>query len=87
MELNCDAKYSCGDLPFPLLLLTVLLVLILAALLMGVRRDILVNRTSPTPEPIGPGAVIPLVLGITFIVGVEIAAFRFWQNLAIPAGP
>ena len=87
MEVIRDAKYSCRHLPFPLLLLTVLLVFILAALLMGVRRDILANRTSPTPEPIGLGVVIPLVLGMTFIVGVEIAAFRFWENLATSAGP
>lgn len=44
LEANCDAKYSCCDLPFPLLLLTVLLVFILADLIMGARRDILAKQ-------------------------------------------
>ena len=83
----CDGKYSGCDVPFPLLLLTVLLVFVLAALIMGARRDILANRTSPTPERIGLGVVMPLALGITFIVVVEIAAFRFWDKLATSAGP
>lgn len=87
LEVSRSAKYSGPDLPFPLLLLTVLLLFILAALIMGVRRDILASRTSPTPERIGLGVVIPLALGITFIVVVEIVAFRFWDSLATSAGP
>ena len=74
-------------LPFPLLLLTTFLVFLLAALIMGVRRDIQNNKASPTPERIGAGVVIPLTLGVTFILIVEIAAFRFWDYLTIPIVP
>ena len=79
--------YSYRVVPFPLLLLTALLVFLLAALVMGVRRDILAMRASPTPERIGLGVVVPLLLAIAFIVVVEIVAFRSWNYLALPATP
>ena len=75
------------DLPFPLLLLSAFLVLLLTALITGVRRDIRANKQSPTPERISATVVIPLALGVAFIVVVEIAGFRFWDYLAIPVVP
>ena len=79
--------YSCLDLPFPLLLLTAFLAFLLTALIMGVRRDIRANKQSSTPERIGAGVAIPLTVGIAYIVIVEVAAFRFWDYLAIPIVP
>ena len=79
--------YSYGDVPFPLLLLTALLIVLLAALVIGARRDIVANRASPTPERVGVGVVVPLVLGIAFIVVVEIAGFRAWDHLAMSPLP
>lgn len=73
-------------MPFPLLLLTALLISVLAALVIGARRDIAANRVSPTPERVGLGVAVPLVLGIAFIVAVEIAGFRFWDHLVQSAG-
>ena len=87
------ALYSCCDLPFPLLLLTALLVFVLVALITGVRRDILASRasqslgTESTPERIGLGVVVPLVLAVAFIIGVEIVAFRFWDYLVTTGAP
>ncbi len=73
-------------MPFPLLLLTALLVFVLAALVIGARRDIAANRISSTPERAGFGVAVPLVLGVAFIVTVEIIGFRFWDHLVQSAG-
>ena len=77
--------YSYWDVPVPLLLLTALLVFLVAALIIGVRRDIVANRASPTPERVGLGVVVPLVLAVAFIVAVEIVGFRFWDHLVAVA--
>ena len=72
-------------MPVPLVLLTAFLVSLLTVLVVGVRRDIAANRAAATPEPVGLGVAVPLVLAITFIVVVEVAGFTFWDYLVVSA--
>jgi hypothetical protein len=62
-------------------MLTALLVLLLAALIIGARRDIAANSVSSTPERVGLGVAVPLAIGVIFIVAVEIVGLRFWDHL------
>jgi len=78
--------YNHRDMPFPLLMLTALLVVLLAALIIGARRDIAANSVSPTPERVGFGVVVPLAIGIIFLVAVEITGFMFWDHLTRTTG-
>jgi hypothetical protein len=67
-------------------MLTALLVLLLAALVIGARRDIAANRVSLKPERVGLGVAVPLAIGILVLVAVQIAGFRFWDHLVRQTG-
>ena len=77
--------YSCRAMPVPLLLLTACRGCLSTALAVGVHRDIIANRAAPTPEPLGLGVAVPLVLATSFFFAVEFAGLRFWDYLVMSA--